>query len=135
VEGHVTVRFCDEFDGGFGRIVDDELIKPTWVLATSQESREATRNEAMTRVRTSWYELHTLEGLTLDRRPGRPELLSHDRRQQRQLSCRTGRCRAPVFQKGQQGWSLCGAPWLQLLATRRKSPAAETGANKPKPLP
>jgi hypothetical protein len=26
VEGHVTVRFCDEFDGGFGRIVDDESL-------------------------------------------------------------------------------------------------------------
>jgi hypothetical protein len=78
VEGHVTVRFCDEFDGGFGRIVEDELIKRTWVLATSQEFREATRNEAMTHLRTSLVRATHARGLNA--RAGGPagrSLLSH----------------------------------------------------------
>ncbi len=33
------------------------------------------------------------------------------------------------------GWSLYGAPWLQPVAIRRKSPVRRRGENKPEPLP
>ncbi len=34
-----------------------------------------------------------------------------------------------------KGWSLCGAPWLQPVATGSKRDGAENGSLKRKPLP
>jgi len=44
----------------------DELNARHVVLATSREFRETTRNETMARLRSSWYELHVVEGVTLE---------------------------------------------------------------------
>ncbi len=44
----------------------DELNARHVVLASSREFREATRNEAAARLQSPWYELHILEGVTLE---------------------------------------------------------------------
>src|SRR6266581_1754832 len=43
--------------------------------------------------------------------------------------------RRTVSRADNGGWSLYGAPWLQPVATGRKSPTPENGGNKRKPLP
>ena len=49
-------------------------------------------------------------------------------RQQRRLP-------GDVARNDNKGWSLYGAPWLQPVATGRKSPGPENRQSKPKPLP
>ena len=44
----------------------DELNARHVVLATSHSFREATRNEAMARLQSHWYELHIVDGVTLE---------------------------------------------------------------------
>jgi hypothetical protein len=41
----------------------------------------------------------------------------------------------PVARAGNRGWSLYGAPWLQPVATGRKSESPHKAENKRKPLP
>jgi hypothetical protein len=56
----------------------------------------------------------------------------HDSRRARAATRSLMRC---VVCCGYKLWSLYGAPWLQLVATGRKSAGLETYQNKPKPLP